>query len=599
MPQKTLYQDGDNKQLRDAIFKATPKAIAQTTQIAQQFKGKTELDTCKNIFNFLKNKITYVADGHHQKVKLPSALLRERVGDCKSYSLFTAAVLKNLGISCKYVLTSYQQDPTPTHIYVQTSSGIIIDAVYGVFNAEKPAMHKFYQGINGINNDMKISYIAGINSVSGRDGMAGNCSNDGVGLIGDCGCSSDQGVNGFGDWLKKKKSQLTNWATEKAKKTTNWVKSLNIKQVTLSPIRGFYKIMLQQNVGGWASTTQNSKPALIMLQKKFTDMGGDGRDVTKYVQEGSGKAPKFKWAMNYLTNPLVKKINAKAEENRKKAEALKKSLEKSGMNGIGQLTSSLFPAYTDKPLLGMKYKDGVPHMINGITGEEAEKEADPKKNTEKEPVSIDMSAEDVKAVMDAEGYDAKVKKLLRILSPAIGTALGSVVPAIGNIIGLIGGSAMGELLILAYDWIKELIVEDVSDPANQVREAQSMSEAEAKSKVEGLLRLQGMKIPATTIEVNVLGKKQTINVPAKTISSDDIKSTAKNIYDGLSEEGKYNFASASYSAGYGKKWGFPDYDSLYDNTGGGTLQAGFGGLILPLLIGGGVIMALNTAKKQR
>lgn len=146
----TLHISGDNYQLRQAIFNATPKAIQQTKGIAKQFQGKTELETCKNIFDFLKNKIRYVADGEHQKIKLPSALLRERVGDCKSYSVFTAGILSNLGISCKYVLTSYRPDPTPTHIYVQTSSGIIIDAVYGIFNKEKPSHHRFTKAINGI-----------------------------------------------------------------------------------------------------------------------------------------------------------------------------------------------------------------------------------------------------------------------------------------------------------------------------------------------------------------------------------------------------------------------------------------------------------------
>lgn len=158
MPTKTHYIDGDNYQLRQIIFANTPKAIEQCKSIAQKFKGVTELDTCRNIFNFLKNDIRYQADGVHQKVKLPSALLREKVGDCKSYSLFTGAILTNLGIPWKYVLVSYRQDPTPTHIYVVTDSGIIIDAVWGKFNSEKTPTHKYYHKPI----DMRISTITGI-----------------------------------------------------------------------------------------------------------------------------------------------------------------------------------------------------------------------------------------------------------------------------------------------------------------------------------------------------------------------------------------------------------------------------------------------------
>jgi hypothetical protein len=157
MSTKTHYIDGDNYQLRQIIFANTPKAIQQCKSIAPKFKGATEMDTCRNIFDFLKNDVKYVADGSHQKVKLPSALLRERVGDCKSYSLFTGAILSNLGIPWKYVLVSYREDPTPTHIYVVTDSGIIIDAVWGTFNSEKTPTHKYYH-----KPDMRISTITGI-----------------------------------------------------------------------------------------------------------------------------------------------------------------------------------------------------------------------------------------------------------------------------------------------------------------------------------------------------------------------------------------------------------------------------------------------------
>lgn len=160
MAEKTLYLDGDNKQLRDAIFKATPLAVTQTKSIANKFKGKTDLETCQNIFNYLLTSVTYKEDGMHQMIKVPSALMREKQADCKSYALFTAGILQNLGIGWKYCLTSYNNDPTPQHIYVVTDSGIIIDAVWKIFNNEKKPNYKFYHKPDL--TDMKISYIAGI-----------------------------------------------------------------------------------------------------------------------------------------------------------------------------------------------------------------------------------------------------------------------------------------------------------------------------------------------------------------------------------------------------------------------------------------------------
>ena len=228
MATTTLYYDGDNSQLRNVIFQTTPEAIEQTKSIARQFQGKTELETCRNIFNFLKNKINYKADGFHQKVKLPSALLRERVGDCKSYSVFTYAILTNLGIPCQYVLVSYNQDPTPSHIYVKTDSGIIIDAVWGKFNSEKTPTHKFYKKVN----DMRISRIAGIDSPQ----------------IGCTSCNTKMGAvqGNANQWYDDNKNTLNlNWK-DKGKNYAN--------KVTFAPIRGLFRKFIENNGGGIATS---------------------------------------------------------------------------------------------------------------------------------------------------------------------------------------------------------------------------------------------------------------------------------------------------------------------------------------------------------
>jgi hypothetical protein len=190
MPTNTIYQDGDNSQLRSVIFNATPLAIQQTKSIARQFQGKTEIDTCKNIFDYLKNKLRYEADGVHQKVKLPSALLRERVGDCKSYSVFTYAILTNLGIPCKYVLTSYNNDPSPSHIYVVTDSGIIIDAVWGKFNSEKQPTYKYLKKIE----DMRISTITGVHSDKKVQIGCSDCQPKRIGLTAEQWYDQNQGL---------------------------------------------------------------------------------------------------------------------------------------------------------------------------------------------------------------------------------------------------------------------------------------------------------------------------------------------------------------------------------------------------------------------
>jgi hypothetical protein len=88
----------DNKDIRDLLEKLIPKAKGQMVEFSKRFKGQTDEQTCRNIFNYLINHFTYVADGEEQIIKLPSALLKKKVGDCKSFSLFTASILENLGI---------------------------------------------------------------------------------------------------------------------------------------------------------------------------------------------------------------------------------------------------------------------------------------------------------------------------------------------------------------------------------------------------------------------------------------------------------------------------------------------------------------------
>jgi transglutaminase-like putative cysteine protease len=127
----------DNKDIRNLLVNLVPQAKAQMGEFSKSFRGRNPKETCKKIFDYIKSNFTYVADGGEQIIKLPSALLKKKVGDCKSYSLFTASILENLKIPYKFVYTSYNSNPIPQHVYVITEDGCIIDAVYGIFNKEE------------------------------------------------------------------------------------------------------------------------------------------------------------------------------------------------------------------------------------------------------------------------------------------------------------------------------------------------------------------------------------------------------------------------------------------------------------------------------
>jgi hypothetical protein len=227
----------DNKDIRDLLERLVPKAKAQMVEFSQQFKGRTEQETCKKIFDYLKNNFTYVADGEEQIIKLPSALLAKKVGDCKSYSLFTSAILENLGIPYHFVYASYTTNPIPGHVYVTTDKGCIIDAVYGIFNQEKKPNYKYKKNMN-------VRYMAGVDCPS----CDSNSTNVGVG---------------------------------------------NINTVLLAPGRGFFSLLIKGNVDGIASRLQNGS---ITNATKFADkwkqLGGDRTILTKQIKEGASKRPK-------------------------------------------------------------------------------------------------------------------------------------------------------------------------------------------------------------------------------------------------------------------------------------------------------------------
>jgi hypothetical protein len=136
--------DADNKELRQAILDALPEAVEQTKELAPYFRTTSERETAKKIFDFLKSRVKYQADDYRQVIQLPSAILRPgAIADCKSLSLFTAAILQNLGIPWHFVLASYSDSTIPGHIYVQTDSGVIIDVVWGKFDSEKKPRYRY------------------------------------------------------------------------------------------------------------------------------------------------------------------------------------------------------------------------------------------------------------------------------------------------------------------------------------------------------------------------------------------------------------------------------------------------------------------------
>jgi hypothetical protein len=265
----TYRSQADNKDIRDLLVKLVPKAKAQMVEFSKGFRGRTNKETCKKIFDYIKSNFTYVADGGEQIIKLPSALLKKRVGDCKSYSLFTASILENLKIPYKFVYTSYNNNPIPAHVYVVTEDGCIIDAVYGIFNAEKKPTYRYTQ-------DMNVRYMAGIGA---------NCTS----------CNSD--AMGKVTIINKDKRQQIKRTAQFGFDKFKSVAFVGGRQVLLGLIKGNYD----------GIATKMQKVDTNKLKNDWTRVGGDYSALTNAIKEGASKPAKKLGLLGKLKSLLKKK----------------------------------------------------------------------------------------------------------------------------------------------------------------------------------------------------------------------------------------------------------------------------------------------------
>lgn len=150
--------------IMDVIFHAETKGAEFITEdFIRSIGGRSFKDTMRKLWSKLRSEIRYQADGRSQVVKSPGALWKSKVGDCKSFAVFVAAVLDKMGEPYKLVLDRYDSSrPNLGHIYV-VSNGVIIDPVHSVFNFSDPAYKReFFENGAAVTGTGKKSLITSI-----------------------------------------------------------------------------------------------------------------------------------------------------------------------------------------------------------------------------------------------------------------------------------------------------------------------------------------------------------------------------------------------------------------------------------------------------
>jgi hypothetical protein len=469
------YNDGDNKDLRKQIMDVTPEAVAQMRGSAKYFKGKDDRETCYKIWKFLKTNIRYEADGEYQIVRLPSALLATKVGDCKSFSVFTSAVLTNLGIPNHYVMTSYGKDPTPSHIYVVTDSGIICDAVWTTFNAEKSPTYRYKAKPNNMNNKGLGGGCTAMGATSSvprfkvgmngsavpyfRAGMNGNCG---------CGCSGCKCGMGYpgGQGMGK------------ANKYTFSVP----RQVIL----GIFSL----NVGGLATLLQN-KGNMTDVENTWKKIGGDVAAVRTAIRDGASKPARVKWFGQGIKNRIVASINEGINKRR----------------GIGA------------------------SEVEPTTEQEFIKDGETAKTT---PYSVSVG--DVTAIAFSDSTkDEKNKQYIKLGLAGVSATLCSgdptqVVKLLCSALGYISG----DLLTSLYDIIKKAFAKDIADES----QANAAAELASQQAVVDLVNSYAGKIGQSVTESvvtktgggNVFGGGEKIETKTYVFTKEMAESVLTDLY---------------------------------------------------------------------
>lgn len=173
-----LVNDQQVSDIITGLLKTHNQYKSEYDKIASSFRGRTDKETGKKIYTFLKNNVKYVIEpDSRQTLKSPAAILytgKTTGSDCKNYSLFTGGILSALnrmGANIKwcYRFASYRMfDKMPHHVFVvinpNTANEIWVDAVLPKFNLKKQYYYKTDKKVN----DMALVAVAGIGAPKKR-----------------------------------------------------------------------------------------------------------------------------------------------------------------------------------------------------------------------------------------------------------------------------------------------------------------------------------------------------------------------------------------------------------------------------------------------
>jgi len=137
-----LTKGGNTGDIINVILDVIPDVKRQTKGFATGFTPTKA--GMQKLWSWVRTNIRYEEDPLGvQWVREPARLWHDKVGDCKSFTVFIVSVLENIGLDyrVRFSNTEIPDSKIVNHVYpiaiLPDGSEVIVDAVYPFFNAQK------------------------------------------------------------------------------------------------------------------------------------------------------------------------------------------------------------------------------------------------------------------------------------------------------------------------------------------------------------------------------------------------------------------------------------------------------------------------------
>jgi hypothetical protein len=257
-------KNSNTRDIINAIARALPVAVAQIRERNIANPGGSIVQNATKIGKYTRRKFQYKKDGLiFQDIKLPTALERTKIGDCKSISLYIAAHLTALGIENGLRFAAYDT-PQLTHVYNwyldENKNLHTLDACLPDLK-ESPRATKI--------EDMQTRIIAGVPLLSEN---------------------MDSGMFGRAERQARRQERRQDRRERREDRRAEGKGFFQVaKKVTLAPGRGAFLLVLKANFRGLA-TRLNKIPG-DKLAGFWGKLGGDKKKLFAAIKDGKDKKP--------------------------------------------------------------------------------------------------------------------------------------------------------------------------------------------------------------------------------------------------------------------------------------------------------------------